>query len=45
VEEPADNKEDLRERQEADKDTCGRIFKAIRAREMRSSLKFCRRIG
>jgi hypothetical protein len=45
VEEPTDNIEDLRERQEADKDTCGIIFKAIRARATRSSLKFCRRIG
>ena len=45
VEEPPERMEDNRERAEEDKDACGRIFKAMRVRAMRSSVKFCRRVG
>jgi hypothetical protein len=37
--------EDNRERAEEDGDTCGKIFRAIRARASRSSLKFSCRLG
>jgi hypothetical protein len=45
VDEPPEEMEDNRERAEEDKDTCGRIFKAIRVRATRNSVKFCRRVG
>jgi hypothetical protein len=45
LEEPSDEIEDTRERAEEDKEACGLIFKTIKARATKSSLRFCRRIG
>jgi hypothetical protein len=45
VEEPSQRIRDGRERIEADKKECERIFKAAKARTTRDDIKFCRRIG
>ena len=43
--EPAENIKDPRERMEADKTECEKLFIAMKARTRYQAIRFCRRIG
>jgi hypothetical protein len=45
VEELEDRVADSWERTELDKESCGKIFRAMKARTTKTSLKFFRRVG